>query len=105
MVCAFCSGGDRWIKTCLAADGSRLRVCDPCWEALRLVIVPGDASVTARCDVCGSYGNPREFVEVRSGGRKNAYAGTCGACAEEKGVEGSANEATRTETIPKEGRR
>ncbi len=84
MGCAFCGGGDRWIKTCLAADGSRLRVCDPCWEALRLVIVPGDASVTARCDRCGGYGNPREFAEARPGGRKDAYSGTCGPCAKEQ---------------------
>ena len=77
MGCAFCGGGDRWIKTCLASDGSRVRVCDSCWEALRLVIVPGDASVTARCDQCGRYGNPREFAEARPGGRKHAYAGIC----------------------------
>ena len=50
-----------------------------------LAIVPGDRTVTARCDTCWRYGNPREFVEVRPGGRKNAYSGTCGACAEEEG--------------------
>jgi hypothetical protein len=49
------------------------------------VIVPGDRVVMARCDSCWRYGNPREFVEVRAGGRKNAYSGTCSACAEEKG--------------------
>jgi hypothetical protein len=80
MTCAFCGGGDRWIKTCLAPDGSRIRVCDPCWETLRLVIVPGDAPVTARCALCGWYGNPREFTVARPGGRKDAYSGTCGTC-------------------------
>jgi len=84
MSCTFCGGGDRWIKTCLVPDGSRVRICDLCWEALRLVIVPGDASVTARCDQCGWYANPREFAEARPGGRKNAYAGTCGACARDQ---------------------
>lgn len=77
MSCAFCGEGDKWIKTCLVSDGSRVRVCDLCWEALRLVIVPGDTSVTARCDQCGWYGNPREFVEVKPGERKDAYAGIC----------------------------
>jgi hypothetical protein len=86
MPCVFCGGGDRWIKTCLTTDGSRIRVCDPCWEirTTGLVIVPGDDVVTARCDLCGTYANPREFAEVRPGGRKEAYAGTCEACAEER---------------------
>ncbi len=84
MPCAFCGGGDGWIKTCLAGD-SRLRVCDPCWEVLGpwLVVVPGDEVVTARCDGCGTYSNPREMAEVRPGGRKDAYAGTCSTCAGE----------------------
>jgi hypothetical protein len=83
MGCAFCGEGDRWIKTCLASDGYCIRVCDPCWEVLRpwLVIVPGEWVVTARCDRCWRYGNPREFVEVSPGGRKDAYLGTCGTCA------------------------
>jgi hypothetical protein len=46
-----------------------------------LVIVPGDRTVTARCDLCWRYGNPRVFTEVRLGGLKNAYSGTCGECA------------------------
>src|SRR5918998_857198 len=50
-----------------------------------LAIVPGDRTVTARCDSCWRYGNPRDFVEVSPGGRKNAYSGTCGACTEEGG--------------------
>ena len=85
MACRFCGGGDRWIKTCRAADGSRLRVCDPCWEtrASDLLIVPGDRVVTARCGGCGVYGNPREFAEYRAGGRHGAYSGTCGPCAGE----------------------
>ena len=32
--------------------------------ASELTIVPGDRIVTARCDGCGTYGNPREFSEV-----------------------------------------
>ncbi len=55
MPCVFCGEGDRWIKTCRTRDGL-IRVCDPCWEALpRLVVVPGDGVVTARCDLCGAY--------------------------------------------------
>ena len=91
MPCAFCGGGDRWIKTCLTVDRSRIRVCEPCWEARvsEMVIGPGDGVVTARCDLCGCYDNPREFAEVRPGGRKDAYSGTCGTCAEE-GIGGAA---------------
>ncbi len=73
MGCSFCGGGDRWIKTCLV-NGSRLRVCDPCWEVLpKLIIVPGDEVVTARCDLCGAYFNPREMAQVSPGGRKAAF--------------------------------
>ncbi len=87
--CASCGGGDRWIKTCRAPDDSRLRVCDPCWEARRseLVIVPGDHLVTARCDRCGAYGNPRGFSGLRAGGRHGAFSGTCLACAEDEILE------------------
>ena len=69
MSCELCGGGDKWIKTCLTPEGSRLLVCDPCYEehASVLVIVPGDRTVTARCDHCWRYGNPREFVEVAPG--------------------------------------
>ena len=83
MPCELCGGGDAWIKTCLIPDGSRLLVCDECYEEniSALVIVPGDRTVMARCDHCWRYGNRREFVEVRPGGRKNAYAGTCAECA------------------------
>jgi hypothetical protein len=87
MSCELCGGGDEWIKTCLTPEGSRLLVCDDCYEehASILVIVPGDRTVTARCDQCWRYGIPREFAEVRLGGRKYAYSGTCGACADEEG--------------------
>lgn len=83
MPCVFCGEGDRWIKTCRARDDSHLRVCDPCYEVLGswLMIVPGDAVVTARCEGCGAYFNPREMAKVIPGGRKDAYSGTCGGCA------------------------
>ncbi len=86
MGCVLCGGGDRWIKTCLTPYETRLRLCDLCYEehASELVIVPGDSVVTARCDRCWSYGNPREFAESSPGGRKNAYSGICGACAEDR---------------------
>ena len=74
-----------WTKTCRTIEGSRLLVCDQCYEeyASVLVIVPGDRVVMARCDHCWRYVNPREFVEIRPEGRKNAYSGMCGVCAEE----------------------
>ena len=85
MHCAFCGEGDSRIKTCRTKEGSRLRVCDPCWEALApwLMVVSGDHVVTARCDQCWGYFNPRGMAEVSPGGRKDAYSGTCGACAKE----------------------
>jgi ribosome-binding protein aMBF1 (putative translation factor) len=56
--CEVCGGGDMWIKTCLTTDGSRLLVCDECYEenASVMVIVPGDRVVMARCDYCWRYG-------------------------------------------------
>lgn len=89
MACELCGGGDEWIKTCLTPDGSRLEVCDLCHAEHEgeLTIVPGDRVVTARCGSCGAYGNPREFPEVRLGGRKGAYSGTCKGCLVDGGVE------------------
>ena len=82
MPCAFCGEGDKWIKTCRTSDGL-IRVCDPCYEVLEswLVIIPGDKVVTARCDGCGAYFNPREMARVSPGGRYDAYMGTCAMCA------------------------
>jgi hypothetical protein len=86
MPCELCGGGDMWIKTCLTTEGSRLLVCDECYgeNASVLVIVPGDSVVMARCDHCWRYGNPRDFVKVSPGGRKNAYSGTCAGCVDEE---------------------
>lgn len=83
MPCAFCGESDRWIKTCRTKDGSRLRVCDPCWEVLGswLEIVSGDGVVSVRCDSCGAYFNPGEMAEFSPGGRYNAYSGGCQASA------------------------
>jgi hypothetical protein len=88
MSCELCGGGDMWVKTCRTAEGSRLLVCDACYEenASVLVIVPGDRVVMARCDHCWRYGNPRDFVVVSPGGRKNAYSGTCAACVDKEGL-------------------
>lgn len=82
MPCVFCGEGDKWIKTCRTKDGSCLRVCDPCYEILGswLVIVSGGEVVTARCDRCGAYFNPREMAEVSPGGRHDAYSGMCEVC-------------------------
>jgi hypothetical protein len=87
VTCVCCGGGDKWIKTCRAKDGSHLCLCDSCYEALKrwFVIVPGDWVVMARCDLCWRYGNPREFVGLEPGGRKDTYSGTCASCAREEG--------------------
>jgi hypothetical protein len=78
MTCFACGQGDRWIKTCRQTSGERVRVCDACWEALRLVIVPGDLCVTAKCRSCGVYGNPRDFTGLEKG---EPLLGLCGDCA------------------------
>ena len=48
MSCELCGGGDMWIKTCITPSGSRVLVCDLCYEdyASELTIVPGDWVVT-----------------------------------------------------------
>jgi hypothetical protein len=63
----------------------RLHIEPALEHASVLVIVPGDHVVTARCEGCGTYGNPSEFSEVSLGGRKGAYSGVCQACAREVG--------------------
>ncbi len=85
MACELCREGDLWIKTCRTPSGTLIKICDLCYaeHATELIIVPGDMVVTARCDGCGHYGNPREFQEVRLGGRKGAYSGLCPGCGEE----------------------
>jgi ribosome-binding protein aMBF1 (putative translation factor) len=47
MSCELCGGGDAWIKTCLTPEGSRLLVCDECYEENTSVLwgehlCPGD---------------------------------------------------------------
>ena len=42
----------------------------------------GNWVVTARCQRCGGYFDPREMAEVSPGGGYNAYSGTCDACAQ-----------------------
>ena len=72
------------------------------------MIVPGHHLVTARCDRCGAYGNPRGFSGLRAGGRHGAYSGTCPACAEDareaaRQVAKEAARALRAAILSKEG--
>jgi hypothetical protein len=99
VACAFCGEGDKWIKTCRTRDRSRILVCDPCWEVLtpKVVIVPGDGVVTARCDGCSAYVvNRRAMAKFSSGGHYNTYSGRCGACAGE-GARETVGVATRSD--------
>ena len=84
MACRLCGGGDRWIKTVRPRYGgaSAFPVCDPCYALLarRVWIVPGSVTVTARCDECDEFMNPRELA-VRRALVKEVYRGTCVACA------------------------
>ena len=82
MACRLCGGGDRWIKTVRDGEGDTFPACDPCWLANRdgLVIVPGPVTVTARCDECLEFMNPRELA-VRRALVKEVYRGTCVSCA------------------------
>jgi hypothetical protein len=91
MVCEVCGHSELALKTVRWRAGDRRTarrfvLCDPCYEPLRdsLWIVAGAFSVTARCDGCGSYLNPRELVESRPGGgykRDVVASGLCPACA------------------------
>ena len=73
----------RWRKN---GSGFKFVLCDQCLDApLRsyVWIVPGPFSVTARCDGCGRYVNPRELVTSRPGGgykRDVIASGMCAAC-------------------------
>jgi hypothetical protein len=59
--------------------GSRVRVCDLCYgdRESGLILVPGDWVVTARCDRCGTYGNPRR-LEGRLLGDVQGVCGVAG---------------------------
>jgi hypothetical protein len=77
-----------WIKTCRTTEGSRLLVCDECYEenASILVIVPGDRVVMARCDHCWRYGNPRDFVEIAQAGARTPTRGRALSARRKKGA-------------------
>jgi len=76
-------GAEGWFKTVICRD-DRDRggvLCDACWLHLadRLWIVAGPVTVTARCDECDGFMNPRELVAIR-GLVKESYRGTCVSC-------------------------
>ncbi len=87
MACRLCGGGDRWIKTVRDGEGRTFPACDDCYLAAdsgSLVIVPGPMSVTARCDECDGFMNPRELA-VRRALVKEIYREICVSCAGEEG--------------------
>jgi ribosome-binding protein aMBF1 (putative translation factor) len=51
MPCDMCGGGDEWIKTCHTPEGSRLLVCDECYEENATVLVHDQTTFrgTERC--------------------------------------------------------
>jgi hypothetical protein len=74
----------RW-KAAPRKGARRWVICDACYEPLSgaLWIVAGDFSITARCDVCHRYLNPRELVTSRPGGgykRDVIASGLCASC-------------------------
>ena len=88
MICEGCGFEDAALKTGRWRGGERRFVlCNPCWEPLpgTLWVVPGPFTVTARCDQCGGYLNPRELApEARrpGGGYKRDViaSGLCREC-------------------------
>ena len=74
----------RWRKN---GHGRKFVVCNTCLDTpLRSYVwlVAGDFSITARCDGCGRYLNPRELVPetLRQGGyKRDVYTGLCASCA------------------------
>ena len=98
MSCAFCGGVTGKSRPALPRMApifaSVIRAGRRCgWWSCK-----GISSSPPAANCVEATGTSREFVEVILGSRKDAYAGVCEACAEEKGVERSANEAMRTET-------
>jgi hypothetical protein len=89
LICEGCGVVAPALKTVRWRSGERRFVlCDPCWGPMRgaMWVVPGDFTVTARCDACGAYLNPRELVpETRrpGGGYKRDViaSGLCRGCA------------------------
>jgi hypothetical protein len=80
-------GTEGWFKPVVCRDDRDRRgvLCDGCYEPLghRLWVVPGFATVTARCDECERFVNPGEIVPstLRPAGWKEAFGGLCRSCA------------------------
>jgi hypothetical protein len=64
-----------------SGGASPFPVCDACYPALArwVWIVPGPFTVTARCDECDRFLNPRELA-VRRALVKEVYRGICASC-------------------------
>ena len=69
MSCELCGGGDEWIKTCRTTEGSRLLVCDPCYEENSSVLVidrwGGYPVVTQAVFSCPSVSIPNRRRKLR----------------------------------------
>ncbi len=89
MICEACGYEALALKTVRWRTGKRTFVlCDECWEPISgsLWVVPGDFSITARCDECRSYVNPSELATSYPGGatkRDIIASGVCKDCAVE----------------------
>ena len=81
MSCFACREGDPWIKTCRTRAGEVVRVCDRCYEVLRLVlvIVPGEVVCNGECRGCGRYYSLADLSEITRGGRRE-MSGLCSEC-------------------------
>lgn len=89
MVCESCGVERLAMKTVRWRTGKRRFVlCDECWEPLAasLWIVPGDFSITARCDRCRDYLNPSELVTITPGGATKRDIIASGVCRDCSGV-------------------
>ena len=86
MICESCGHEEQALKTVRWRRGKRRFIlCDLCYESISKAvwIVPGDFSITARCDECRSYVNPRELVSITPGGahkRDIIASGICREC-------------------------
>jgi len=79
-------GAEGWFKTVIRRDDRDRRgtLCDACYGPLArlLWIVAGPFTVTARCDECDGFLNPRELA-VRRALVKEIYRGICVSCADQ----------------------
>lgn len=83
MTCEACGASAPSLKTVRWRTGERRFVlCDGCHVPLAgsLWVVPGEHTVNAKCQVCGSYSSLGEMATLSPGAGKRDFGGVCAGC-------------------------